>query len=86
MMKTKEHHMHDYLSIEQIRSTLAFVEASYNKAMDEEAYGHAQDLDKFIDDLMEALTEKIMAKDACFTADDERYWLIMQAGRNHKAA
>jgi 4-alpha-glucanotransferase len=74
MMKTKENSMYNYLSIEQIRSTLDFLEISYGKAMDEEAYGHAQDLDKIIDDLMEALTAKIMAEDPCTTAADVRYF------------
>ena len=66
--------MFNYLNIEQIRSALDFLEASYSKAMDEEAYGHAQDLDKIIDDLMEALTAKIMAEDPCTTAADVRYF------------
>ena len=66
--------MYDYLSIEQIRSALDFLEASYGKAMDGEAYGLANAIHAKIDGLMETLTAKIMAEDPCTTAADVRYF------------
>lgn len=65
---------YDYLSIEQIRSALDFLESSYDKAMDGEAYGLANALLAKIDGLTEALTAKIMAEDPHTTAADVRYF------------
>jgi hypothetical protein len=74
MMKTKENSMFNYLNIDQIRSALDFLEASYSKAMDSEAYGLADTILAFRDTLTEELTAKIMAEDPYTTAADVRYF------------
>jgi hypothetical protein len=74
MMKTKENSMFNYLNIDQIRSALDFLEASYSKAMDGEAYGLADTILTFRDTLTEELTAKIMAEDPYTTAADVRYF------------
>ena len=73
-MKTKEMKMYDYLNIDQIRSALDFLEASYSKAMDGEAYGLANAILTKIDGLTDELTARIMAEDPCTTAADVRYF------------
>ena len=74
MMKTKENSMFNHLNIDQIRSSLDFLEASYSKAMDDEAYGLADTILAFIDTLTEELTAKIMAVNPYTTAADVRYF------------
>jgi len=74
MMKTKENSMYNYLNIDQIRSALDFLEASYSKAMDGEAYGLANAILAKIDGLTEELTAKIMAENPYTTAADVRYF------------
>jgi len=73
-MKTKENSMYNYLSIEQIRSALDFLEASYSKAMDGEAYGLANAILTKIESLKETLVAKITAEDPYTTAADVRYF------------
>jgi hypothetical protein len=74
MMKTKENSMYNYLSIEQIRSALDFLENSYSKAMDGDAYGLANAILTKIEGLKETLVAKITAEDPCTTAADVRYF------------
>ena len=73
-MRTKENTMYNYLNVDQIRSALDFLEASYSKAMDGEAYGLANAILAKIDGLTEELTAKIMAEDPYTTAADVRYF------------
>jgi len=74
MMKTKENNMYNYLSIEQIRSALDFLENSYSKAMDGDAYGLANAILTKIEGLKETLVAKITAEDPYTTAADVRYF------------
>ncbi len=74
MMKTKENSMYNYLSIEQIRSALDFLENSYSKAMDGDAYGLANAILTKIEGLKETLVAKITAEDPYTTAADVRYF------------
>jgi len=73
-MKTKENNMYNYLSIEQIRSALDFLENSYSKAMDGDAYGLANAILTKIEGLKETLVAKITAEDPYTTAADVRYF------------
>ncbi len=73
-MKTKENSMYNYLSIEQIRSALDFLENSYSKAMDGDAYGLANAILTKIEGLKETLVAKITAEDPYTTAADVRYF------------
>ena len=66
--------MYNYLSIEQIRSALDFLESSYSKAMDGDAYGLANAILTKIDGLRETLVAKITAEDPYTTAADVRYF------------
>ena len=66
--------MFNHLNIDQIRSSLDFLEASCSKAMDDEAYGLADTILAFIDTLTEELTAKIMAENPYTTAADVRYF------------
>jgi len=69
--------MYNYLSIEQIRSALDFLESSYSKAMDGDAYGRpwfANAILAKIDGLRETLVAKITAEDPYTTAADVRYF------------
>jgi len=66
--------MYNYLSIEQIRSALDFLENSYSKAMDGDAYGLANAILTKIEGLKETLVAKITAEDPYTTAADVRYF------------
>lgn len=65
---------YDYLSIDQIRSALDYLESNYSLAMDGEAYGLADSLLAKIDGLQEALVSRLLAENPHTTEADIRYF------------